>query len=580
MNRFWLAHAMGALCVLFVSEAAACQTGAMVAAATLDPEASARLPEAVIAYLPDDPNVPQALMDLMRNAQLKYLEGSKLIKSGESDKARVAFNKAVDLLLESEWDLNNNAELNRFFQDLIRRIQQDESRYLHPPEVEEKAESAVVDELDKVDLIPVTVDPSLQDVVESDLARTRYDIPITLNERVLKSLNYWLNKGRKLFISGLMRSGRYQDMIERVFQEHSIPRDLMYLAQVESLFKTNAVSRAMARGIWQFGKGTAIRYGLKVNSYIDERSDPEKSTVAAARYLNDLYAIFKDWNLVLAAYNWGEGRVLKLMDRSGLNDFWELMDQRRNFPLETRNHVPLIMASIILARNPDKYGLPSDLENGLEYQKLAIVKPIDLRSAAKILNVSLDELKQLNPALRGLTTPPGYPEFRLNIPTASSREMKGKIAALPEARIRPQLEQASRHKIQPGDTLDRIARKYGVSVNALKTANNITSPNLLKPGAFIRIPARASTGSSGRTAGRLTASRLETSIGKSAEKKLPPSAASANKTGAAATAKKPVGSAASNGSAAKLSAAGTGKRPAAKVATKKPAPKATTSDKS
>jgi len=141
-------------------------------------------------------------------------------------------------------------------------------------------------------------------------------------------------------------------MIAEAFKTESIPLDVMYLAQVESLFKTKAVSRARARGIWQFGRGTAIRYGLKVNRYIDERSDPEKSTRAAARYLSDLYAMFKDWNLVLAAYNWGEGKVQRLVDRSGRNDFWDLLELKRNFPKETKNHVPLIMASIILARNP------------------------------------------------------------------------------------------------------------------------------------------------------------------------------------------------------------------------------------
>jgi membrane-bound lytic murein transglycosylase D len=462
----------------------------MVASASLDPDRPARIPESVIAYLPDNPDVPREMMELMRNAQLKYLEGSRLIKSGESDRARAAFNKAVDLLLESEYSLDSNVEFNRFFQDLIRRIQQDESKYLRAPDLDEKPESAVVDELEKVDLIPIRVDPALQDVVEADLANTRYDIPVVLNERVLKSLNFWLNKGRKFFVSGLVRSGRYKEMIERIFREQSVPLDIMYLAQVESLFKTNALSRAMAKGIWQFGKGTAVRYGLKVNSYIDERSDPEKSTLAAAKYLNDLYGMFKDWNLVLAAYNWGEGKVLKLMDRSGLNDFWELMDLRRNFPAETQNHVPLIMASIILARNPDKYGLPSDLESTLEYSKLPISKPVDLRAAARILNVSLEDLKQLNPALRGLSTPPAYPDFQLNVPAGSTPEMHMKIAALPEVKIRPQTEMASRHKIQSGDTLDKIARKYGISVAALKSANRISSPNSLKAGTWIRIPAR------------------------------------------------------------------------------------------
>jgi len=207
--------------------------------------------------------------------------------------------------------------------------------------------------------------------------------------------------------------------------------------------------------------------------------------------------MFKDWNLVLAAYNWGEGKVLKLMDRSGINDFWELMELRRNFPKETQNHVPLIMASIILARNPDKYGLPSDLDSALEVSKIQVGKPIDLRAAARILNISLEELKQLNPALRGLSTPPGYPEFQLNIPANSTADMEQKIAKLPEIRLRPRTDLVTtRYKIQSGDTLDKLARRFGTSVAALKSENRITSPNQLKAGGWIRVPARSTSASS------------------------------------------------------------------------------------
>ena len=159
------------------------------------------------------------------------------------------------------------------------------------------------------------------------------------------------------------------------------------LAQVESLFKPHAVSRAQAKGIWQFGKGTAIRYGLKVTRDVDERSDPEKSTRAAARYLNDLFAMFKDWNLVLAAYNWGEGKVQRLIKSTGLSDFWQLVDLRRKLPAETKNHVPLIQASVILGRNPEYFGLPTELDPPLKYAEVSVSKPIDLRAAAKVLAV-------------------------------------------------------------------------------------------------------------------------------------------------------------------------------------------------
>jgi membrane-bound lytic murein transglycosylase D len=487
MKRPWPVYLLAACCVLFPP------TGAAVQAPHLAPSASAEAaPIASALHASETPatDVPPALQDLMQRAQRRYLEGSNLIKSGDSAKARVEFNKAIDMLLESEWDFSTNASFGRFLQDLIRRIHQDESLYLQPEEpAEEKSESAVVDELAKLELVPIKVDPSLKDLVEADIASTKYDIPIVLNERVLQSMNFWLNKGRRIFTEGLIRSGRYRELIQRIFREESIPLDLMYLAQVESLFKTNALSRARAKGIWQFGRGTALRYGLKVNSYVDERSDPEKSTRAAAKYLNDLYEMFKDWDLVLAAYNWGEGKVQHLIDKSGRDNFWDLMELRRNFPKETKNHVPLIQASIILGHNPEKYGLPRELDLPLTYDTLAVSKPIDLRSTAKLLNISLEELKRLNPALRGLSTPAGYPNFELRIPSGTDAEITEKIAALPAVKIKPPAEFPSRYKIQSGDTLTQIALRFHTTVAALQAENDIKSPKSLRAGSWIRVPA-------------------------------------------------------------------------------------------
>ncbi|RPH28908.1 lytic transglycosylase domain-containing protein, partial [bacterium] len=355
MTRIKPLPALVCICVLFAPAILFCFPQRVILGTT----SSFADHKSSMSNVPDDPDIPPKLLDAMRVSEMRYLEGSNLIKAGESAMARAAFNDAVDLLLKSEWDITTTPVLSRYFQDLILRIQRDESNYLRPDFTEDKPESAVVDELDKVDLIPIRVDESLKDAVEADILNTRYDIPVIVNESVLKSMNYWLSTGRKYFVDGLSRSGRYQGMIERIFREESVPRDLMYLAQVESLFKPNALSRAQARGIWQFTRGTAIRYGLKVDRYVDERSDPEKSTRAAARYLNDLYAMFNDWHMVLAAYNWGEGAVQRLVERTGQNDFWNLAQMnRRGMPAETKNHVPLIMASIILARNPEKYGLP------------------------------------------------------------------------------------------------------------------------------------------------------------------------------------------------------------------------------
>lgn len=440
--------------------------------------------------VPDLPDAPPQIQEVIRGAQQSYIEGSTLLKSGESAKARAAFNQAVDLLLDSGFDLTSTPVLQGFFRDLLRQIQQDEARYLQAEEpVEDKPEEAVVDELERLDLIPISIDPALSDVVEADLANTQYDIPIVLNEAVLKSLNYWLGKGRKYFTDGLVRSGRYRDMIAETFKAESIPLDVMYLAQVESLFKTGAVSRARARGLWQFRRSTAVRYGLKVNRYIDERRDPEMATKAAARYLSDLYAMFKDWSLVLAAYNWGEGKVQRLIDRSGRNDFWDLRElKRRSFPRETRNHVPLIMASIILARNPEKYGLPTELDQPPIFDRVTISKPTDLRAAAKLMGLTTAQLKELNPALRGMTTPSNYPDFELKVPAGTSPETIGKLASLPPAKVTAQPQHGSGYRVRPGDTLSAIALRLGVSLAALQRLNDV-EPRALRPGMWLEIPA-------------------------------------------------------------------------------------------
>jgi len=447
-------------------------------------------PDGYAGLVPNDPTIPGKMLDVMRTSQLRYQEGSNLLKSGQAAKARAAFDAAVDLILKSEWNFQDTPVLNRFFQDLIQRIQKDESRYLSPnEEVEEEPEAAVLDELESLDLIPITVDPSLRDVVEADLANTRYDIPVTLNEKVLKSLNYWLNKGLKYFRDGLLRSGRYREMIQKTFKEASVPLDVMYLAQVESLFKTNALSRKQAKGIWQFGKGTAIRYGLRVDKYIDERADPEKSTRAAARYLNDLYAMFKDWNLVLAAYNWGEGRVQRLVVKSGVNDFWDLMDLRRNFPKETKNHVPLIMASIILARNPQMYGLPTELEAPVLCDRVTLPRPIDLRAAAKALGTTVDTLKEINPELRSYYTPFGYSGYQLKVPLGKGDLLQGKLASLPIVKPEPARPLLSgRYRVRPGDTIHGIAAQHKTTASALLRANGLKAHESLRVGMWLRVP--------------------------------------------------------------------------------------------
>ena len=210
--------------------------------------------------------------------------------------------------------------------------------------------------------------------------------------------------------------------------------------------------------------------------------------------------MFEDWNLVLAAYNVGENRVDRLIKRTGKKDFWELSTVRRGLPRETRNHVPLILSSIILARQPEKYGFPTDLDPPLEYDSIKLPKPIDLRAASKVLDISLSQLKKLNPSIRGNSTPYRYQQFELRIPPGTKALFQEQLASLPEVKLPPL--SGVRHRVEPGDTFGHVALLYGVSVPRLVAANPRTSPRAMRIGSWIQIPSstgRRATSSQKRT---------------------------------------------------------------------------------
>ncbi|MDR1726762.1 MAG: transglycosylase SLT domain-containing protein [Acidobacteriota bacterium] len=461
------------------------------------------------------PEVSSAMSDLMTSSRAKFLEGYALIQEGKSDEARAAFDAAMDMLSASNWDLSQNAPLNTFFWDLAKQIKDVEATYLYAPdELDELQDGAglqdggyggggydddgeqVVELLSDEELsslgLTVRDDPLLKQAL-TDAYWTQFDFPISVNDTVATYLDYLLTRGRKFFEDGLVRSGRYRPMMEQVFREEEIPLDLISLAHVESAFKPQALSKARAKGIWQFVQGTAQRYGLKVTRDIDERSDPEKSTRAAARYLKDLYALFGDWNLVLAAYNWGEGNVQRLMTNTGMSDFWQLSRlsaKNRRLPDQTKKHVPLIQASAILTRNPAKYGFLTAPDPQMAYATVHVSKPVDLRTVAKALGTTFDELKQLNPALRGNRTPANYPDFALRVPIDSNPDLYELIETLPTARTHGATEVAAdgRHKVIRGDTLYSLARRYGVSVNDIRKANGLSANNIIKIGMTLDIP--------------------------------------------------------------------------------------------
>jgi len=262
-------------------------------------------------------------------------------------------------------------------------------------------------------------DPSLEEELKQWDQQLQFDVPIQTNRQVRAYLVYFSTERQQIIRRYLARSSRYLPMIKEVFQEYGLPEDLAYLAMIESGFNPHAYSHAAACGMWQFIRGTAARYGLSMDSYVDERRDPEKSTRAAARYLLDLYKQFGSWYLAAASYNCGEHRVQRELDQSSHKSFWDL-SANQCLPNETKNYVPQMIAATIIAKNPEKFGfkrvpyLPP-----IQYEKVKMDEPTSLKAAAFAINVPTEELQLLNPELRRGITPPEGGGYTLNMPKGS-----------------------------------------------------------------------------------------------------------------------------------------------------------------
>jgi membrane-bound lytic murein transglycosylase D len=316
-------------------------------------------------------------------------------------------------------------------------------------------------------------------------APPEFDIPMEINDKVLAFVDYYSNRQRDFLEASLVRSGKYVDMFREIFAEAGIPQDLVYMAHVESGYKTSAYSRARAKGIFQFISATGRRYGLKVDYWVDERSDPEKSARAAAAYLADLYDEFGDWYLALAGYNAGEGKVRRALARTRNKDFWSI-SRTRYIRRETKNYVPAILASILITKEPAKYGLSFQPEPRIGYDTIEVDGAADLRILAKCAGSDFDTLKALNPALRRNQTPP-YAKTDLRVPVGAGKKT---LVALAEV---PKNERVlyARHKVREGDTLGRIAREYGVTVSAIQQANNMGRSTLIRVNRVLTIPTAA-----------------------------------------------------------------------------------------
>src|SRR5664279_2887519 len=475
--------------------------------ATFMPLAQAQAPALVAASSPPDPHqqksgtaaaepqakppVPQALQvdpvaDLIARVEKEYQAGQDNYRAGHLEAAKQNFDSAFNQLLGSGFDLRSSSDdrLERELDRLLDGVNSLELAALQQGDgfAEQKSEPAPIDEANE--LTPA-VDENIKAKAEAEIKSTRSDLPLVMTDQVAGFINYFSSRGRGTLEHALARSGRYEDMIRRVLREQGVPQELIYLAQAESGFHPLAVSRAGARGMWQFMGSRAKGYGLERSWWVDDRQDPEKATRAAAHHLKDLYNQFGDWYLAMAAYNSGPGTVQSAVKRTGYADFWELYN-RNVLPKETRNYVPIIVAVTIMAKNPAQYGLDDVVkEKPVPYDTIKINYPIDLRLAAECVDASAEDLLDLTPSLLRMTTPKDR-EFDLHLPAGTSDKFQTAVASIPaDKRVWWRY-----HKVQGGETLASIARTFHSTPKAIAEANDL-GDEAVNPESRLIIPIAA-----------------------------------------------------------------------------------------
>lgn len=342
----------------------------------------------------------------------------------------------------------------------------------------------------------LTPDPWFEMVADPPLP----PFPVETNGAVQHFVERWTGSRREMVGRWLDRSSRYLDMIRQVLRKKGLPEDLAFTAMVESGFNPVAVSRAGAKGLWQFMEKTARRYGLRVDRWVDERLDPEKSTEAAAEHLKDLFAQFGHWFLAQAAYNAGQLKVARAVERARSDDFWTIASGRW-LREETKQFVPQIQAAVLIARDPERYGFQVNPEAPIVYEVVSVPFSVELKKLAGLADLAPETLRDLNPELRRGMTPPGGP-YALKVPPGSAHAVAEALERLSEQRAQAAKRHGVRaiqtsppplaggiHVVKPRDTLSEIAKRYGVTVSDLARLNGLDPETRIYPGDRIRVTA-------------------------------------------------------------------------------------------
>ena len=460
-----------------------------------EPESApvAAKPQATAPALPPQPAAPtprpqqpsadrQRVRQLIQQVEETYARGDADYKKGKLPEAKQEFDRAVDLMLMSGQDIKADQELQDEFDHIVDQINGLEMEALKQgngfvPKVEETPAEVASD-------VTFQVDPKIVAKAQTELATTKSDLPLVVNDYVAAYINFFANtqKGHNTLLHSFQRAGRYKTMIQRVMAEEGVPQDLIYLAVAESGFQPQAMNRkSHAGGMWQFMPYGD--YGLVRKAYVDERFDPEKSTRAYARYMKFIYDQLGDWYLSMAGYDWGTGNVQHAVQKTGYADFWELY-KRNNLPAETKNYVPEILAAIIIANHPTQYGFDDvTLDPPVLTDTVTINYSVDLRLVSDLVEAPVDEVEALNPSLLRRVTPPDT-AFDLHLPAGTATLFAQRIAVIPEAKR----NSWRYHRVVADDTLASVAREYRVEVAELASANQLKSTESIQGMDAVIVP--------------------------------------------------------------------------------------------